>query len=160
MKEHPILFSGDMVKAILAGRKTQTRRLMKPQPVWDKLESTDTEGTCMGRYWWQTTPDDGSVELDVRKPKYQPGDRLVIKDEWQMDKDDPTKLVPIHLEVVSVRCEKLWHITLQDILAEGIEGDIYDAKGKFIKLWQSIYPGSWDRNDWVWVYTFNVIPND
>lgn len=78
MAEKPILFSGPMVRAILAGKKTQTRRVVKPQPL-------DGLGYMMGRekkYIIQCGEDWPDDARDRAKIPYQPGDTLWVREMW------------------------------------------------------------------------------
>lgn len=89
-KERPILFSGSMVRAILDGRKTQTRRIVKlphNNPL-DQWEPTTIGGQNGGRTAagetvplqaaiWHTRTGDSLIS-----PHGQPGDRLWVRETW------------------------------------------------------------------------------
>lgn len=88
MKERPILFSAPMVRAILEGRKTQTRRAIRKQFAPDaepaEVASTSPEGWQISGHsglWW----DDAGACIDdaIRCPYGQPGDRLWVRETWQ-----------------------------------------------------------------------------
>jgi hypothetical protein len=70
MKERPTLFSGPMVQAILDGRKTQTRRIIKPQPSVIYLRGD-------GLYGWKDS--DGFFQKHRTSPYGQPGDHLWVR---------------------------------------------------------------------------------
>lgn len=89
MKERPILFSGPMVRAILDGTKTQTRRVVKPQPFWSHYlqpmwgKSPGRNPVEFGEKWlWREVgPDYPDGESDDRRCKFGvPGDRLWVKE--------------------------------------------------------------------------------
>jgi len=90
VKERPILFSGAMVRAILAGRKTQTRRVMKDAPL-------GAAAYCLGVYkgvWGiheDVNRDEGVHRFKC--PYGVPGDRLWVRETWAPSKaldDVPT----------------------------------------------------------------------
>lgn len=80
MKERPILFSGAMVRSLLNCTKSQTRRVVKPQP----SPSSDTAFVGTDGIWRFSHPTlrcPVSHEADdVRCPYGQPGDRLWVKE--------------------------------------------------------------------------------
>ena len=84
MTEKPILFSGEMVRAILEGRKTQTRRVMNPQPFQDR--------SYVGGFGW---PYNKNSCVSVGAPHiggYCPygnweGGRLWVRETWRCHRD-------------------------------------------------------------------------
>ena len=102
VRERPILFSSEMVRAILEGRKTQTRRVMKPQPtgrpvILDvpqeiaRLAGTeprrDPDGVPVWAVWMTDEKDERGqyIEHGVRCPYGQPGDRLWVRESLRQD---------------------------------------------------------------------------
>jgi hypothetical protein len=176
MKERPILFSGGMVRAILDGSKTQTRRVVKHS---------------------------GGMEFDPQDPHYRcphgtPGDRLWVRETWAHERDGtgcpddtgvlyratdpgwddeetglrwrPSIFMPriasrILLEITDVRVQRLQEISADDCRAEGHPADwsrspdpeVHNdaARDWYMDLWQSINGSdSWHANPWVWAITF------
>lgn len=95
MKERPILFSGEMVRSILDGRKTQTRRIVKPQPGshhWEAIKGYElrvsgphamSDGRTGFRFSHripQNANDDGVVWALCHYGG--PGDRLWVRETW------------------------------------------------------------------------------
>lgn len=97
MSEHPILFNGDMVRAILDGRKTQTRRIIKPQPDdlcevkyidppqnagFNKNDLSEVQGWCEF-----SIMDDSALgyQRDLKCPFGKVGDSLWVRENFYRD---------------------------------------------------------------------------
>src|SRR5687768_18229833 len=86
MKERPILFSAPMVQALLEGRKTQTRRIVKPQPhekagVIFTIPRPNAKGTCAH---FGNIDEAGvhSNESTAYCPHGMPGEKLWVRETW------------------------------------------------------------------------------
>lgn len=86
MKERPILFSAPMVRALLDGSKTQTRRIVKKHRSDDAFCLVDH-----GDGWWPHRSNDGEtpnvdgMEYPFACPYGQPRDRLYVRETWRDD---------------------------------------------------------------------------
>lgn len=82
VKEWPILFSAPMVRAILDGRKSQTRRVVKPQPEFEMAWASKGFDRQVA-----TVLDKWGTEIAVHPCPYgQPGDRLWVRETWAKER--------------------------------------------------------------------------
>lgn len=91
MKERPILFSGEMVRAVLDGHKTQTRRTVKDVPgsycfahISTDLGYESSRAFAWAGFRYEGLPDNASA-LYWKCPYGQPGDRLWVREAWATD---------------------------------------------------------------------------
>jgi hypothetical protein len=134
MSDKPILFSAPMVRALLEGRKTQTRRIAKVRKGLKLQELIDHGERREG----------GIIHVTremLAEPRYAPGDRLWVKETWRpqdvggpcyradfdgaSDGWKPSISMPrwasrLTLLVTDVRVQRLQDISEKDAIAEGI----------------------------------------
>jgi len=169
--EHPLIFSTEMVRAILTGEKTQTRRIIKPQPEQVRQDILAKGGLS-------------DNHGKVIKIKYQPGDRLWVRETYTLTGENknipfyktyalneligtkytdlkwkpsifmPRKYARIWLEVVNVRVERVQEMNHQDTIDEGVsatelgavmhEERIRHTQENVIKYSRIIFAKLWD----------------
>jgi hypothetical protein len=87
MTKRPILLNGPMVRAILEGRKTMTRRVMKLRRNWVVKGITIDDLVLSG--FWNAARTDGTMQWqygdELLTPNYQVGDRLWVRETWGID---------------------------------------------------------------------------
>jgi hypothetical protein len=112
MKERPINFNAAMVNAILQGRKTQTRRIINPQPADDIAPAEFPNAYQQG--WKSSLKNPYGKRTAHICPYGQPGDRLWVRESFQFLAEYnrcPTSQVPINSDILyrADRPDSLWY---------------------------------------------------
>ena len=174
----PILFNTDMVKAILDGRKSCTRRVVKPQPTarygtqcikppyqqgdilyvretWERFECWNCEGDESGNC--PKEPKKSVLDKTYGCYMYRATDEINGDAKWHPSIHMPKEAARIFLRVTNVRVERLRDITVEDALAEGMDkyirlnGELDENSiiTSFIGVWNStIKKSDLDRYGW------------
>lgn len=188
MAERPILMSAPMVRAILAGTKTQTRRAIKKPERYERIRDCAfccPYGGPSDRLWVRETtqmrflPNLLTGEPTNNQCAEYAADATPVLDAagfdvcwWYSRQTCPGIHMPrwasrITLELTEVRVERLQEISRFDCHAEGIvpaqTGDWAEEssldRAAYAYLWEQINgAGSWDANPWVWCLTFRRLP--
>lgn len=157
IKSRPVIFTGESLPAILADRKTQTRRVVEPQPL----------SSGGGMFGVESGHLVSEAEFIASCPLGHVGDSLWVREKWGRDRDGelvyaagfdgPEEWVkwgsPIHmerewsritLEITDVRVQRVQDISEEDAIAEGIvvvskghrfHPDAFNSDGKLEPWW-------------------------
>jgi len=181
--EKPLTLDTATARVILDGRKTQTRRLLKPRYGGNICPHGDHD-VCEKIAW----RNDLSVELSLPCPFGRPGDRLWVREAWAvaeaLDSRDPNGIfyradgtpraassrgwraasqMPrwasrMLLQITAIRAERLQRISEADASAEGFAPALPysgDARERFARAWRKRHGReSWQADPWVWVIEF------
>ena len=150
MKERGMIFNAEMVRAILDGRKTQTRRPLK----WKQTRFTEIGEREDGSKWPWSEDAENACDFWHSCPFGEVGDRIWVREAWaryNIDQDShdmayrattpedwpeegrwrPSIHMPrwasrITLEIIDVRVERLNDISHEDAGSEGIHTEVWD----------------------------------
>lgn len=183
MKERPILFSGEMVKALLAGTKTQTRRIVKADIHAGGVKRVNLErfgcqigfrgtigdgemiwtpcpfGVAGDRLWVRETFSDDYKPFIYRSgavSEFYGGEKIKWRSPYHMRRISSR----ITLEITKVRVERLQSISEEDAGMEGAPRETIHSMNNTARmwyrdLWDSLHDkGAWDKNSWVFVVEF------
>ncbi len=219
IKTTPMIFNREMVRALLAGNKTQTRRLV---PEWQLPIKTSGDGRYMsiaqrGRWGFGVFGATPEAAMNNYNPEFRSccpfgwvGDLIYVRETFNISENElddiradylisyvaddsfepvfattdnsgylaksllkegntPSIHMPrwasrLTLKIADVRVERIQVISEDDAWAEGVDRDCVlniptsdAASAEFSRLWENVYPDSWDKNEWVWVMDFEVI---
>jgi hypothetical protein len=181
MSGWPMDFTGPMMKAILEGRKTQTRRPMNPQPregdfvrcpygqIGDRLWVRETWAEYVDHKRIVRYRADCEVDGAYYPCKHVPGAPEAVK--WRSPIHMARRDSRLTLEIMATWYGCIQEIPPDDALAEGIDyeqhgaglGDPCDEVRMlhaFQALWDGIYEKKgfgWYENPWVWVVEFERV---
>ena len=176
-----------MVQAILEGRKTQTRRVVKPPKqfigdwFFQHVNFVRSRVNCpygqTGDVLWVRETFGTGKGSGKTYYKANAGDFNMLVDKWKPSIFMPKDAARIWLRITSIRVERLHDISEKDAILEGVEKefsilfnewrfkDYYNVKSdwrsavsSFQSLWANINGiNSWNSNPFVWVIEFERI---
>ena len=186
VKERGMIFNDEMVRAILGGNKTQTRRIVEEKfygraVAAELLAKHCPYGQPGDRIWVRETYRVHGKATDVATLVYRASVRnswteqthrvpvevcnKPVSEKWTPSIHMPRWASRILLEITDVRVERLHDMSEADAKAEGATPATYKITPSeavyrvgFGDIWRSIYgQDNWLSNPWVWVIEFKRI---